>query len=99
MQAVAIVLPEDLAAKRGELEKKIHSWKDLPPQQVQAQVEAWVEEQGVKELPTVEVLEETAPAAAVEEQIRPMDAILIPLLMLPIVLIMGFILSRRNSGG
>ena len=97
MEAVAIVLPEELADKRDELEEKIQNWKDLPTQQVQAQLDAWVEGQSGNKLPTVEPLE-TAPVEAVEGQIRPMDAILIPLLMLPIVLIMGFILSRRNAG-
>lgn len=98
IQAIGIVLPEELAARRGELELKIQGWKDLPPQQIQDQVEAWIEEHSVKELPTIEALE-PAPTRTVEVEIRPLDAILIPLLMLPIVLIMGFILSRRNAGG
>jgi hypothetical protein len=98
IEAVAIVLPEELAAKRGELEEMLPGWKNLPTQQVQAQLEAWVEEQSGSSLPTVETVEtEPAEAVDVEGEIRPVDAILIPLLMLPIVLILGFILTRRHS--
>jgi Phosphodiester glycosidase len=97
MEAVAIVLPEELAAKRDELKQKIQSWKGLPKQQVQSLVNAWVEEQSGKTLPTVAAVE-PAPSEPVQGQIRPMDAMLIPLLMLPIVLIVGFILARKNTG-
>ena len=97
LQVGAIVLPEELANRRAELEKSMQNWKNLPPDQVQAQVEDWVKQQSGVNLPTVEV-REIAPIQAVEGEIRPMDAFLIPLLMLPIVLIVGFILSRKNAG-
>jgi hypothetical protein len=107
LQVGAIVLPEELAHRRAELEKILQNWKNLPPDQVQARVEDWVEQQSGVNLPTVEV-REIGPIQAGEGEIRqgeirqgeirPMDAFLIPLLMLPIVLIVGFILSRKNAG-
>lgn len=96
LETRAVVLPEELAGQRGELEKALQVWKSGPPEQIQANVEAWVEERSGSALPTVEALAPAPPAIA-GETIRPLDGILIPLLMLPIVIIMGFILARRNT--
>jgi hypothetical protein len=97
LETHAVVLPEALAGKRLELEQALQSWKSAPPDQIQSQVEAWLQEHQVNEMPTREAPgPEQASPTAVEGQIRPLDAVIVPLLMLPIVLILGFILSRKN---
>jgi hypothetical protein len=96
LETHAIVLPEELADQRSELENALQDWKSASPEQIQEKIETWVEERSGSGLPTVEALAPGPPAAA-GEAIRPLDSILIPLLMLPIVIIMGFILTRRNA--
>jgi hypothetical protein len=92
----AIVLPEARGGQRAELEKALQSWKSAPPDQIRARVDDWVKEQSEEEPARVETAEQAMPTAA-QGQIRTMDAILVPLLMLPIVLILGFILNRNNA--
>lgn len=94
-ETTAIVLPQELAEQRGQLEAKLREWKNMPKEQVQAQLEAWVEERSGELLPEIESPSKETLSAS-EGSIRPLDAILIPLLMLPIVLILGFLISRRN---
>jgi hypothetical protein len=91
-----VVLAEALAGQRAELEQALQSWKGTPADQVQARVEAWVRERSPAETIVMETQEQASPADA-GGQVRAMDAILVPLLMLPIVLILGFVLSRKNA--
>jgi hypothetical protein len=92
----AVVLPEALAGQRGELEQALQSWQSLPPAQIQAQAEAWLEQRSATQTPALEAAETALPVIA-DGSIRPLDAILVPLLMLPIVVLLGFILSRKSA--
>lgn len=106
LETQVIVLPEALAGQRAELEQALQGWKSASAEQVRVQVEAWVEERSGKTLrsgetlPSVAAAEPEIPVAAEatgQTAIRPLDAALIPLLMLPIVIILGFIISRTNA--
>jgi hypothetical protein len=98
LTAQAIVLPEALADQRAGLESALQGWKSESPEQIRRRVEAWLEEHSMEEEPGLEAPQsEPGAATAAEGEIRPLDAILVPLLMLPIVLILGFILSQKNK--
>lgn len=95
IETQAIVLPEALAGQRSELEQALQGWQGSPPEQVQARAEAWLEERSATQSPTLEATKTEVPEVAAGS-IRPLDAILVPLLMLPIVVVLGFILSRKS---
>jgi hypothetical protein len=91
-----VVLPKALASQRSELEQALQGWQSLPPEQVQVQAEAWLEQRSVTQTPALEAAETALPANP-DDSIQPLDAILVPLLMLPIVVVLGFILSRKSA--
>jgi len=93
----AVVLPSALRDQRQALQSQIEQWRaHSSPEQVEAQVERWLEEKNGASLPTAMVEDKTTRAVA---EVHPQDAVWIPLIMLPIVIILGFMVSRRTVHG
>lgn len=96
LQMWAIVLPPHLKETRATLAAEVERWqKEKPAEEVAPLVEQWLQEHTRISLPTVpprhRVKEERAVA------IHPQDALYIPLLMLPIMLLLGHWLNRRAA--
>lgn len=93
----AVVLPSELRDQRQALQSQIEEWRaHTSPEQVEALVERWMEQKSGATLPTAKVEDKTTRAAA---EIHPQDAMWIPLIMLPIVIFLGFMVSRRTVQG
>lgn len=96
LEIQAIVLPQALREQRPELEQALKGWQGNPQEQIRARVEAWVEERSGEALLQAATATAASPAASAGS-IRPLDAMLVPLLMLPIVILMGFLIGRKNT--
>jgi hypothetical protein len=98
IQTHAVVLPMALQDRKDEFEQALQQWKHGPPEQVQTHLEAWMAEKMETPLPMMP-LETPGSGALGGGQIHLEDAIWVPLLMLPIVVILGFIITRRGDRG
>lgn len=99
VQLTAIILPHHLAERETELQKNLAQWKTRPPDEVQSLVRDWIEANAAPtEQPTVTAAAMVAtPAPAIPAgRIRPADVVWIPLIMLPIMLIIGIWIGKRN---
>ena len=87
----AVVLPEQLRTRKAQLVNQMRTWKDEQPQQAGQLAQQWIETQlKIPALPTgLQGLYE----------IRPIDAILLPLLMLPGMALVAWIIARSRNHG
>jgi hypothetical protein len=92
----AVVLPGDMQDQRQTLEDDIQRWKREAPDQIETRLKTWMKEQMATPLPVVEAAELTDNNTR-QESIHMADAIWIPILMLPIVIVLGFAIARRSS--
>lgn len=91
-----IVLPDELESRRPEVQGQLERWRVEQPLQIEALALQWLQENTPAGMPTPGILRTPQPDLADGSSIRPSDAIWIPLLMLPIMLILGIALSRRR---
>jgi hypothetical protein len=90
----AVVLPATLSDQRPALERAIAEWSAKSPQEVETRAIEWLAHQAPTLAPTQTELVTTA-----GPQINLQNAIWIPALMLPIIIILALMLvGRRNSG-
>jgi hypothetical protein len=91
VDAQVIVIPTALETQRNDLQAQVNQWKIEKPEQVETLATQWIEEHSE---PLLTMIENYSPVTA--SSAHPNDAILIPLLMLPIVVILGVVIARIN---
>jgi len=91
VDAQVIVIPAALEKKRNDLQMQVNKWRIEQPEQVETLATQWIKEQGE---PLLTAMEKYSPITT--DGAHPNDAILIPLLMLPIVVILGIAVARIN---
>jgi len=91
LQLEVVVLPEQLRARKATLINQLRTWNDEQPQQVGQLAQQWIETQ----------LKIPALPAGMQGlyEIRPVDAIVIPLLMLPGMALIAWIIARIRHHG
>ncbi|MFM8322148.1 MAG: phosphodiester glycosidase family protein [Chloroflexota bacterium] len=92
----AVVLPEALQAQRPALQAELQGWLSEPPERIEQRIDAWVNARLATPQPMQ--VQEAQPAAAADEGggFRSSDVLWVPLLMLPIVVLLGVIIARRS---
>jgi hypothetical protein len=86
----AIVLPISLAPKRGELQEQLRVWIKEQPDQVSDLAASWIEERSgfsTKALGTQST-----------ESAQLKDVLWVPLLMLPVLILLGLAFARAKHG-
>lgn len=86
-----IVLPSSMEGQRLDLQTLVEKWKAEQPDRVGSLATQWIEEHGTSVLTGIEGLSPSS-----NEGTHADDAIWIPLLMLPIVVILGVVVARIN---
>jgi len=99
IDAPTVVLPDDLAERRSELAVQIKQWQGQPPEQVQDLIDDWLARQLAPTASPVSPVSQplSSQAAPPVDIIRPQDIFWIPLLMLPILIIIGLMIGRRTT--
>lgn len=91
-QTYVFALPTTLSDQRSELQAAVAQWKKLPEDQLEQRFQEWINARAETPIPIAQ--NQSYPAD--ELAINPGDALWIPLLMFPIVVLLGFMISRRN---
>lgn len=100
IQAPTIIIPQQLAERQAELENNLETWKTLPEADIQKLAANWIE---ANMPPTHEATAEAAGLSNTPAPIfaaggnRSADVIWIPVIMFPIMLIIGFLVGKRNG--
>jgi hypothetical protein len=87
----AIVLPRELADKRGELQEQVKVWIVQQTDGIEGLASEWIQEQSAARMQAV------GPKSLDEVNLN--DVVLIPLIMLPVILILATVIGRGNRGG
>lgn len=96
VQTYAIVLSSNMQEQRQALEAEVKQWKGDTPEQIEAHLNTWMQVHKTTPLPLIESAGHSTTETR-KETIHLSDAIWVPILMLPIVIVLGFIIARRNS--
>ncbi len=96
VQTYAVVLPANMQEQRQALEAEVRQWKGATPEQMQERLNNWMQAQKTAPLPLIESAVHPATETR-KDTIHFSDAIWVPVLMLPIVIVLGFVIARRNS--
>lgn len=91
LQFQVVVLPDQLRSRKAQLISQMQAWQREQPQDVGRLVEQWIETQ--MKLPAIPAGLEGIAA------IRPMDAMMIPLLMLPGIALIAWLIARTQHKG
>jgi hypothetical protein len=84
-----IVLPMSLAPKRGELQEQIKIWTKEQPDQVRDLAAAWIEQHSGF---STKALGSQSP-----ESVQLKDALWVPLIMLPVLILLGLAIARSRQ--
>ncbi len=95
IRTYAVVLPLNLVDRAGELQQDLADWDKNNPEEVQTRLETWMA--NIQATPLAIIPQGTPGAASLTDIIHMEDALWIPLLMLPIVLTLGLLITRRDK--
>lgn len=84
----AIVLPFQLNPKKNKLRTQLQLWKNNGSQDIEQQANAWIEREMSRSVTQVELNG--------IQQVQPMDAALVPLLMLPGLALIAWLIARTR---
>lgn len=100
IQAPTIILPLQLAERQAELETNLETWKTQPEADIQTLAVNWID---AHTPPTQDAPAEAANLSGTSAPVfasgrnRSADVIWIPIIMFPIMLIIGFLVGKRNG--
>ncbi|MBN1147442.1 MAG: phosphodiester glycosidase family protein [Anaerolineales bacterium] len=86
LELLAVVLPPDLAERRGELSEQIRQWRREQPDQAGELAANWIQQHSRRGLQVL------SPGELA--QINLADVVWVPLLMLPVIVVLALVIAR-----
>ncbi len=91
-QTYVFALPSTLSDQRSALQAAVAEWKELPEKLLEQRFQDWINARAETPIP----ITHHQPYPTNDLAINPGDALWIPLIMFPIVILLGFMINRRN---